>query len=214
MKFKLLYSSFLGLILLVSSLANAGLITENYTAEVSFSNSSTFQMNDIISWEIQYEDTSLIGHGFEPFTGDISYTIDATCPTGPECNYYSLAAIATGDHTTLFSSFLAGISDFQELDITNDINENLRLRTSSVSDFYYYRDNSISLIVSSLTSGEQYGNARFQYINSEGRRNSAFLEFRNVEKTTSANQISEPSTLTIFTLGVIGLASRRFNKQS
>ena len=36
----------------------------------------------------------------------------------------------------------------------------------------------------------------------------------NIDTTPAVNAVPEPSTLAIFALGMIGLASRRFKKQS
>jgi len=90
--------------------ANAGIITEKWSAEVYDSKNNSFSIGDLVTWELTYDNQGTVAYvksdGADGLIGtadDYIYdTYDASCPSGVFCNRYSV-------YTNLISSSFANV---------------------------------------------------------------------------------------------------------
>jgi len=90
--------------------ANAGIITEKWSAEVYDSKNNSFSIGDLVTWELTYDNQGTVAYvksdGADGLIGtadDYIYdTYDASCPSGVFCNRYSV-------YTNLISSTFANV---------------------------------------------------------------------------------------------------------
>ena len=213
----MLKMAFASVLLGISGFANAALITERWQATVEDTNNTIFALGDKVEWAVTFDDTSLIMYEYSDGADDLSNTdddtisniYDASCPTGNVCGTYKMASEAIFDFTLLFTQIetTPGI-------IPNNVNSS-RVNQVSLDNtdrmHYWYRVDSFSFDSKHYANGAT--RTRFEYY--------AFNQYLDVRLSEATqllddNLVSapEPSTLAIFALGMIGLASRRFKKQS
>jgi hypothetical protein len=198
MKFKFLKTACAGLILSVSAFSNAGLITFNGTAsdggytslpgsytEAGFTLTNNSGSNYFIDNDYA---TNLNSWDDDVLEFNSLTSSQATLTADGNINFdFSSAFLGSfGSAASLtFEGFFAGGGS-----ITQTLS--LGLNTRALFNFTGF-NNLSSLVISAPTDGDY-----------------ALMD----DLTVSASSVPEPSTLAIFALGIIGLASRRFKKQS
>ena len=186
MKFKMLKATVAGLILSVSGFANAGLITETQEQTVDFQDFTfNFNVND---WALGAVSSLLL-----EVQGDFSPNFPTEYFTLlVEGNNYGNWSRDNSATTSIFSSDTATLINsfsFNTADTSSFLSNNVFSFNVNFSDEVHKGWGNIG-----------YGAAAAPYVKATFRYNSV--------------AVPEPSTLAIFALGMIGLASRRFNKQS
>ena len=238
MRNKFLNVAFAGLLLPVSALINvasAGLITETWQGTVSSATwneinpdtsapSLLFQVNEIVSWTITYDDESKIAHesndGPDGISGTdddyIEQTFDATCPGGNSCTTYSTIADATFELDEILARIYGEIGDLglSLRDITGSKSSSLAftLLDETTYNLLFRDDLQFGVILGPSNPWDNYEG--FASVAVEGGFYQVLIT--DVSKKTKGvvSYVAEPSTLVMFALGLIGLASRRFKKQS
>jgi hypothetical protein len=198
MKFKFLKAACAGLILSVSAFSNAGLITFNGTASdggyISLPGSYT---------EAGFTLTNNSGSNYF-VDNDFSTNLNSWDDDVLEFNSPTFSqATLTADGNINFdfsSAFLGSFNSAASLTFEGffagggSITQTLSLGLNTRALFNFTGFNNLSsLVISAPTDG---------------------LFALMDDLTVSASSVPEPSTLAIFALGIIGLASRRFKKQS
>ena len=196
MNMKMLKAALAGLVLSVSSFANAGLISFTYDSTVG----SGTTMPGVTEGESLNFNLVLDNGG----TTVVSQTWDFS-------DFVSLDVTTSGGYS--FSSFGAGSGSF-----TTDAGGNV----VGMSDWRTWQQASgFDSITGDISNAAWWLNGRNNVLrNMENRKGvyDANVSAINMPSSWSVNDASnsvpEPSTLAIFALGMIGLASRRFKKQS
>jgi hypothetical protein len=198
MKFKFLKAACAGLILSVSAFSNAGLITFNGTAsdgdytslpgsytEAGFTLTNNSGSNYFVDNDFS---TNLNSWDDDVLEFNSLTSSQATLTADGNINFdFSSAFLGSFNSAAslTFEGFFAGGGS-----ITQTFS--LGLNTRALFNFTGF-NNLSSLVISAPTDGMF-----------------ALMD----DLTVSASSVPEPSTLAIFALGIIGLASRRFKKQS
>ncbi len=219
MNIKMLKATVAGLILSVSGFANAGLITidgglDNQGGDCTFACVALYQ---------QVYDNSLF-----------SNTLDIT-----GISFISSGGSFSANNSWELS---LSISNFNVNALTNDFNNNIGLQsmifsTESFNDSYIdgdlitfnglfnYNPNDGDLLLSIRALGDSPWSHTVYYNRSSDAEFSRTYNFSNTPQSMSVGNnygnvtlfdtqpVPEPSTLAIFALGIMGLASRRFKKQ-
>jgi len=208
---KYLNTAIVVITLLFSTYTKAGLITENWIADISSSDTTAFTAGQTVSWSVVYDSDSLVMHEYSDATGNIERTWDARCPSGHFCNTYTMFSDALFDVSSIYDVFAAHIPlNFSDSDVT--ISNYSRAYTDNAGTTYY---------------DMRAGNTYF-YLQDVGSNNGSFIyhmrdginhvnvqsQFNITNMRQGSISVPEPSTLVIFALGIISLASRRFNKKS
>jgi len=219
MKFKFLIASFAGLLLSVSSIAHAGLITKYYVADLTSENTTLLSVGDTITWSVTFDDTSLVMNQYDDGLDGVAGTSDdfsnATFTTTPTSSY-NIYANATFDFQSLIAASNNEIAILTGL--YADINQFNRswyfARTNGTQNQMttFYDDITFDAADFPTTLGGGTGSFKHYYRNNLNNLLSINLNFNKVREVVQT--VPEPSTLAIFALGMIGLASRRFKKQS
>ncbi|MGS2719323.1 PEP-CTERM sorting domain-containing protein [Paraglaciecola aestuariivivens] len=214
-------------IALVSLSTKAALITENWQATISSSNTpALYEVGDIIQWSVTFDDTSLLATYFHDGADDIAHTSDDyvdfvsdyRCPSSPGCGRYSLMADATFDLSGVFS----GVENYL-------VNNNLTLRDirsqhyshrsaySNGGQIMNFSEEAIGFEAALFSSGSAFGNFSVQTSSATGIGN-IFANFNGITFLgTQGNApipAPEPAAIALFALGLVGVGYRRFKKQS
>lgn len=215
MKLKFLHSAAAGLMLSVSSLANAGIIDIDFTVD-----GNTFTQ----PWSVTNNSTD--GVLLESFVFDLrplsTYCYDINDGLGCRGNSnigieFSPAsgALATGYVNSTVTNEAGGLDFYDFLQINfNDFGFgetfSWSLDVDSLSNAGVYGNELIgSAVYAKMSDGKvYYGNLEAIPGNSDASR---FVISQVSDKLP--NDVPEPSTLAIFALGIIGLAARRFLKK-
>jgi len=214
-RLKFLKVQFLSAILLASGLANAGLISFN--DRVSF---DLYTGGGVVDDLESVESASIHQSRKTVDSADFSWTMsDYNCENGVGCN---ASYLGTTPNSGMMESEL---DDF----IWTYGNGNFNFASGITSFGFqfgsYNGDSSVTL--NGLSSGTQTSGAFFGIASDDNStfttvaytKSNTYGSFDDVSYTRS-NQgqpqmsVPEPSTLAIFALGMMGLASRRFKKQS
>jgi hypothetical protein len=226
MKFKFIKAAVTGIILSVSSLANAGLISSSeYSLESingpfhgGFNNYSTARdINNVT--ELNAVDAMLSDGAVNLISGSngISYTSQTT-PIGTFTGIYT--AYDSGSLYELIYSFDGSAPRlFNGFSMESSRAEATMFNSSlSVSlDGTNWTEVSKGTVTTVTNNGVDTGSFSFtgvvaNYVKySTTRRNGSIHEIALFEETVD---VPEPSTLAIIALGLMGLASRRFKKKS
>ena len=221
MKFKFLKSALTGVFLVVGSYANASLIIQNgpetvYDVYENFDNPSlpnhtdvtnqfaasgvTFDMVNGGEWILngcsgQYGG----GSGSE----NVLNTFDAPCTSGPLSNL---------SWSIFFDSDVTSVTMHVGFSGANPTNSQLQtVLDGVVIGSYAFTDNNFWM--STLPSYFKLSDAQFDEIRYVSTAAHQYTALESISYTRHTN-VPEPSTLAIFALGMIGLASRRFKKQA
>ena len=221
MKLKFLKTISLSLLLSAScfvNLANAGLITQLFDTDVNITNLA------------QATNTILGTHGTVTELMAVTDVINFWDGSGGEGHFNpSLSFLGNTKQT-----FVVNVTGFVEIltdgmyTFGTNADDGLKLDIDGISVIY---DDSMhpahdrfgSLFLSAgmhsldLVFWENEGGASLELFATSGQRGSFDNSFRLVGDTQNgglATSVPEPTTLAIFALGMIGLASRRFKKQS
>jgi len=206
MNFKFLKVFTVVIILFFSLNTKAGMITENWQAEVSFTDSTGFTVGQLVYWSVVYDNSSLVMHRFDDATGAVEYTWDASCP-GTWCVDYSMFADAIFETSDIYNAFAANIPvNFSGSD-QNITNYSRTYKQTNGANYYDYIKDDFHFYVST------YGNGGyFEMFMRDGDNNVDTSRQIDVVNMKLAEPVPEPSTLAIFALGMMGLASRRFKR--
>ena len=221
MKLKFLKTISLSLLLSAScfvNVANAGLITQLFDTDA-----------DIINLT-QADNTILGTHGKVTELMAVTDVINFWDGIGGQGHFNpSLSFLGNANET-----FVVNVTGFVEIltdgmyTFGTNADDGLKLEIGGNSVIYddnmhSAQDRFGSLFLSAgmhsldLVFWERRGGASLELFATSGQRSSFDSSFRLVGDTQNgglATSVPEPSTLAIFALGVIGLASRRFKKQS
>ena len=200
MKFKLLKAAFAGLVMSVSSFANASLITLDFDAFESNSSSYTYYASPFISQGFQFTGNFVVNDYLIHGSGSTEYTGSA-------------ALVAFGNETHTLQQTNGSAFDLISLDFS-ETKQNL-----DNSDTLTFIGNIFGGgTVSQIITPDKIFN--IQNVNFSGFTNLASvvftidsgeaLQFDNIVIRTA--EVPEPSTLAILALGLIGLGARRFKK--
>jgi hypothetical protein len=201
MNIKMLKAALAGLVLSVSSFANAGLITLDFDAFESGSSERDLYASPFITQGFQFtgnfvvNDYNIVGSGNTEYTGSAA-----------------LSPYSGETHTlqqTNGSAF-----DLISLDFTE-----LKSQLNNYGDLLFIGNISGGDTVSQIITPDKIFN--IQNVNFSGFTNLVSvmftinvgenLQFDNIVLRTA--EVPEPTTLAIFALGIMGLASRRFKKK-
>lgn len=184
MNIKMLKASVVGLVLSVSGFANAGLITLNFDEEV-------------VPFDFKLDGTSYFdsfGVKFEDSVNHISHALFAEDGVGIY-NYANYFITIIWDNEISSLDFNWAVFQGDIIVTMYDVDDNL-LGTSSY--------------LSAATNGVgTISSARIRKVTWFGTPNAMGLD----SLTWTTTDVPEPSTLAIFALSIMGLASRRFKKQ-
>jgi hypothetical protein len=211
MKFKFVQAALVSTVFAISSFANAGLITFNDKAAFV-----AYTGGGIVD-DLESAGSSTGGSTHTTASNDFSWTMsDYNCENGSGCNATyggtvnnSLMMQSAGDdfiwtYDNGSFVFAAGIASF------------------GVQFGSYYGNSAVTLNGQSSgvqASGSFFGIASDDntlFTNVSYAKSLTYGSFDDVSysRSNQSNSVPEPSTLAIFALGMIGLASRRFKKQS
>jgi hypothetical protein len=185
MNVKMLKAVVAGLVLSVSGFANAGLIFSDNT------NITTSGQSDIASFS---------SIGFEYYT-NIIFSVDARGDFGEnqsnEDIEFLIDGVNFGQYTwdTFGVTSSTGSSNISSIDKLISFSFNI----SALQWANFISDDSVQV---TWNNGSGVGDWSNDYIG-----------YVNYEINGVASQVPEPTTLAIFALGIMGLASRRFKKQ-
>ena len=186
MKFKFLKAAFVGTILTISSLSHAALI--NFTGELA--SISDFTITEFtVNTDSQvrgWTDSFRSGVGFDP-----------------------IVALWSSDGSWLLtvddnSSINPATQTYYDSGFSRELSAGTYFFTMSI--FSNFPDQSGNVLISNPFTGSGGPLMDGQY--------SVWLDGVDTAQTTTSEAVPEPSTLAILALGMIGLASRRFKKQS
>ncbi|MDO6446499.1 PEP-CTERM sorting domain-containing protein [Colwellia sp. 1_MG-2023] len=207
---KMLKATLAGLILSLSGYASAGIITFN--DRITFENYlSSFQTDGFDNFVTGTTQISLVRNDFTINSSNTTYQADENYCNGYNdslsftCNNDYLWNYATSSSSTILlnNSFNAIGFDFTQVHYSSTI-QNLNVIYEGVTYL-------------NTAASEQWGffgivDTSKDIASLQFNHNPTYMGMDNV--TTGAySQVPEPSTLAIFALGIIGLASRRFKKQ-
>ncbi|TWX48097.1 PEP-CTERM sorting domain-containing protein [Colwellia hornerae] len=211
MKFKFLKAALVSTILVVSSFANAGLITFNDRA------SFEAYIGGEITDNLESAGTSRGSSTHTVGSNDFSWTMnDYNCEDGDGCS-------ASFGGTTNNSPMMQSADD----DFIWTYNNGAFNFTSGISSFglqfgSHYGNSAVTL--NGMNSGIQVSGSFFGIASDDNSlfnsvsyaKSLSYGSFDDVtySRSNQSRDVPEPSTLAIFALGMIGLASRRFKKQS
>jgi len=208
MKVKMLKAAVAGLILSVSGFASAGLIPFGIQTDID---TSTLTNN---GWSLNFQSSwsSQAAHDYQMFAGIAldEYVFIGALDTGTSnialgaaVLYSDLLNYTLGNNTNNYN----GASWYFRNDYSMGfaaIGETVSLGSADTS----FDSGALSKLSwhmhDNYTAGYRVGNVR----------SNSTTAFQKVVFRASAEEVPEPSTLAIFALGMIGLASRRFKKQS
>jgi hypothetical protein len=227
MNIKMLKASLAGLVLSVSGFANAGLITvESY--DITNTNLSTHG-----SWQHTYDGNMTLdgtSYDYTNGSGTLNDGIIGTTDDNTHLFNSSLNSVIT-----LFFSETVTLSNFNLYSFANGGNS----IPGNISDINIHYNNTLYSLASTGFGGPSGGNANaheafdvsgsvldglaldqltFSINTNTLTSYSSYYSISEVEVFGEASgqgnvSVPEPSTLAIFALGIIGLASRRFKKK-
>jgi hypothetical protein len=222
MNFKLLNTVFIGLLLSASSLVhitNAGIITEEWSSTVSkVHNSNAYTLGDVLQFTFSYDNTATENHIYDKGpdglagTDDDILTFSQRILDSPNYDVYS-------DITTNFLDLATPMINetieqgFKVSDWNNYYNTYSHTPNGmawSDEEITVSSSNGTSHAYAFFTPAFNNGDVRTSYLDG-GVMIEKYIEFSSFNRVL-VKQVPEPSTLAIFALGMIGLASRRFKK--
>lgn len=214
MKVKYIKSAVAGLVLSVSGFANAGLI--------EFSDRASFEAVTDVLTTIDFEDNGTDSWNYNTNYVEGNAVITPTFDYQYHGDYENLLAVNNPWHT-LGSDFLLGSGAGHTIRFSEAI------KTFGL-DFGVHHPDTVTF---TLSSGEQFlmehaGGQEYNFFgvisdiafnsvswsSNSGSATTMYTDNISYNTTGPTSTVPEPSTLAIFALGIMGLASRRFKKQS
>ena len=210
------------LIALLSSQANAALITEEWTVIVTSSDYAQLTTGSLLTWQVSFDETAELATEFDDGFDGIAKTADdfafltesASCPSGIYCGLYqSYVDFASADIDNLLTQLdgfaaLAGLSAFdisqtnksvraQEMDFFGGI-----INLDILRDQHFFQANQ-------LLGGTIFS----QYMDNNFAIDDLALGFDVISISKVSQNVPEPSTVAIFALGIFGLMARSKTKK-
>jgi len=222
MKFRYFSTALIGLSLSICTLVNvasATLITETWQGKVTETvNNNLFQVRETLSWTVTYDNTSLIMNDWNDGPDGVANTDDdyidwvgdATCPSGWYCKGVTLFANAKMDLSNITDRMHTYISQ-QDGWLIDIYDRNYTQRYTYFGRYPIAKTLHDSLYFKSQSGYGAADGASLQLFTNLGSLQVSMGELKLVASDGIA--VSEPTTLTIFALGMMGLVSRRFKKQ-
>ncbi|MFT5850480.1 MAG: hypothetical protein ACI87J_000428 [Colwellia sp.] len=219
MKYKSLKTCAAVLLLLSCNLANAGLMVTNVDLTITgvSGNYSSVSVDDVFQFTAIYDDAST--HMLNEDTQSLCLTTHVSSP-GVNC--------ASSHNPTSYNFFSNASLNFNMMfDTTALLNANgafydrhshdreWTYQTASNGHLHFSQHD--DTLTSGFTTANPGGSGATTLYYSDGHDNAQHTQIRWSQGPASTKaylDVPEPSTLAIFALGMIGLASRRFKKQS
>jgi hypothetical protein len=220
MKYKSLKTCAAVLLLLSCNLANAGLMVTNVDLTITgvSGNYSSVSVDDVFQFTAIYDDAST--HMLNEDTKSLCLTTHVSSP-GVNCasshnpSSYNFFSNASLNFNMMFDTTALLNANGAFYDRHNHTRE---WTYQTAANGYLYFNQYDDAMTSGLTSGNPAstsGYTNMYYIDVQGNAHQTQILFAQGQVSTHAYlDVPEPSTLAIFALGMIGLASRRFKKQS
>jgi len=211
MKFKLLKATFVSLIMTVSGLANAGLISNSNWEVVAITGNYDYATT---AWYLNNNDPTLSYFDQMMSNGYIAYPQSYSSPVnGFDARGTTSVTISFDDLYSFKDIELWYTRSYsnQLIDISFGVDNTNTLFSSKTLGAYGATTNFIQdlNIVDLLDIGSFVGNQiKLSFSNTDQ------IIFHELTFSGDKVDVPEPSTLAIFAFGMIGLASRRFKKQS
>jgi len=201
--------------------AQAGIITEEWHAEISNSQNNSFTIGDIVTWQLTYDDASTIAYvtadGADGLIGtadDYIYdTYDATCPSGVFCGRYSV-------YTNLINSTLSSIieqlkvdvaTSLQSTDIIEVINRNSRSNnwtyTNGEQRYADWETDDAYMAMGYYHATSSSAMAQYYYL-LNGVQTVSNITLKNLT-LTGITQVPESGSFAIFIIALIILFTRQ-----
>lgn len=201
--------------LALSFTANAGLITTNYIADVNaVYRSTTVSIGDTVSWSVTYDEDSMSSHMYKDGLDDEAGTADDQIDWINNCfpTNCQFRADAVYSNLNILPTLLQEIFDTSGTlrDIQNQNRSDVYINKY---DSEYYKLSADSLTFESfIFTNSNFGSLSIQTYLDDGSTSSKTVRFNNIRKENI--DVPEPSTLAIFVFGMLGLASRKVNKNN
>ncbi len=220
MRFTCLKAGIAGLVVATSSFANATLMktTMDFTIISVRGDYANVRANDIFTFEAIYNDEGDFAQTHESGTGRCLETYTPT-PGGARCTTIYLKSHtpfitdASTNWMTLFDTASLAIDGNYFYDVYTSEKELVYSNSAGELRFDIHNDYMISHVNQGKPYEDRYATMRYRDKNHSYK--SSQVKYRASNMVTSpVSKVPEPSTLAIFALGMIGLASRRFKKQS
>jgi hypothetical protein len=219
MKYKSLKTCAAVLLLLSCNLANAGLMVTNVDLTITgvSGNYSSVSVDDVFQFTAIYDDAST--HMLNEDTQSLCLTTHVSSP-GVNCarsynqSSYNFFSNASLNFNMMFdtTALLNANGAFYD---RHSFNREWVYHTTSNGYLHLnkYDDAVTSRISTGTPGGSGYTNLYYSDVHGNARQTQILFTIGDAS-TKAYLDVPEPSTLAIFALGMIGLASRRFKKQS
>jgi len=200
----------------------AGIITEEWSAEVYSTENNSFAIGDILTWQMTYDDEGTIAYvtsdGADGVIGtvdDYIYdTYDATCPTGVFCNRYS---VYTNLINSTFSSIVEQLkvdvaTSLQPTDVIEAVNRNSRYNnwtyTNGEQRYADWEIDDAYMAMGYYHATSSSAMAQYYYL-LNGAQTVSNIALKNLT-LTNVTQVPESNSFAIFVVALLILLSRQF----
>jgi hypothetical protein len=220
MKFRSLNIALIGAVLAVSCLVNityAGIITEKWSATVTkVHNTTAYSQGDLLQFIFSYDSTSTESHTYDKGLDGVTGTIDDILTYSQNIldqpNYDIFSDITTNfldlATTMINETMTQGFEVHDWSGYYNTYSHTPYGIAWSDEEITVSSSNGISSAYAFFTPAFSNGDVRTSYVDN-GVIISKYIELSSFTRTV-VQQVPEPSTLAVFALSMIGLASRRF----
>jgi len=200
----------------------AGIITEEWSAEVYSTENNSFAIGDILTWQMTYDDEGTVAYvtsdGADGVIGtvdDYIYdTYDATCPTGVFCNRYS---VYTNLINSTFSSIVEQLkvdvaTSLQPTDVIEAVNRNSRYNnwtyTNGEQRYADWEIDDAYMAMGYYHATSSSAMAQYYYL-LNGAQTVSNIALKNLT-LTNVTQVPESNSFAIFVIALLILLSRQF----
>lgn len=220
MNIKLLNLIMFMLLLLISNIAKAGLITETWQATITGSDVSGYNVDDIFEWQITFDESSMIFELYNDGADGIARTIDdevqhvsdANCPNGNACGFLLRDANIIHEtltplldviaNTALNNSIYANFYDRYQSNFNNTWTENNNFNYWNVYDHIRFLATYDPLL--------KTGDAQLMvYLAEKEQSYISFTLGAIVNERALVTDVPEPPAIALFLLSFIGLVFTR-----